>query len=102
MTKYKALAITTDYWKPHSDYASKILFAVEGKVIDNDFVVVSEKAVSTALGCMVDESEVKPGLTAKVLVSFWMRASLGLPPWNSLQFWSTSPEKITKLSHRVW
>ena len=79
MTKYTALAITTNYWKPHSDYTSKILFAVEGKLLDNDFVVVSEKAVSTALGCMVDESEVKPGLTAKVLVSFWMRTIWGYP-----------------------
>jgi F420-0:gamma-glutamyl ligase-like protein len=79
MTKYTALAITTNYWKPHSDYTSKILFAVEGKLLDNDFVVVSEKAVSTALGCMVDESEVKPGLAAKVLVSFWMRAIWGYP-----------------------
>ncbi len=79
MTKYTALAIATNYWKPHSDYTSKILFAVEGKVLDNDFVVVSEKAVSTALGNIVDESEVRPGLTAKVLVSFWMRSIWGYP-----------------------
>jgi F420-0:gamma-glutamyl ligase-like protein len=79
MVKYTALAVTTNYWKPHSDYTEKILAAVEGKVEDGDFVVVSEKAVSTALGCMVDESKVEPGLTAKVLAGFWMRVVWGYP-----------------------
>ena len=79
MTKYTALAITTNYWKPHSDYIEKIINAIESKVENSDFVVVSEKAISTALGRMVDESAVKPSLTAKVLARFWMRVVWGYP-----------------------
>ena len=79
MTKYTALAITTNYWKPHSSYADKILSAIANKVEDGDFVVVSEKAVSTALGSMVDESTVEPSLTARVLAGFWMRVAWGYP-----------------------
>ena len=79
MTKYTALAVTTNYWKPHSNYAAKILSAVEDKVEDGDFVVVSEKAISTALGNMVDEVDVKPSLAARVLARFWMRLAWGYP-----------------------
>jgi F420-0:gamma-glutamyl ligase-like protein len=79
MTKYTALAITTNYWKPHSNYTDKILSAIETKVEDGDFVVVSEKAISTALGNMVDESAVKPIWSARVLARFWMRLVWGYP-----------------------
>jgi F420-0:gamma-glutamyl ligase-like protein len=79
MTKYTALAIATHYWKPHSDYTEKIIASIDGKVKNRDFLVVSEKAVSTALGCMVDESKVKPGLAAKVLSGFWTRVVWGYP-----------------------
>ena len=79
MTKYTALAITTNYWRPHSGYTDKILTAIENKVEDGDYVVVSEKAVSTALGGMVDESTVEPSLTARALAGFWMRFVWGYP-----------------------
>ncbi len=82
MTKYDALAITTSYWKPGSNYIDKITNAVEGKVKSNDFVVVSEKAISTALGNVIDENKVKASLNAKTISKFWMRIvwgySLGL------------------------
>jgi len=79
MTKYTALAITTNYWKPHSSYTDKILSAIANKVEDGDFVVVSEKAVSTALGNIIDESTVEPSLTARILACFWMRMVWGYP-----------------------
>jgi F420-0:gamma-glutamyl ligase-like protein len=79
MTKYTTLAITTNYWKPNSNYNDKIVNAIENKVENGDFVVVSEKAISTALGNMVDEAAVKPGLTAKVLARIWMRIVWGYP-----------------------
>ena len=50
VTKYTALAVTTNYWKPHSDYTDKIVNAIKNKVENDDFVVVSEKAISTSLG----------------------------------------------------
>ncbi len=79
MIKYTALAVTTNYWKPHSNYSEKIINAIENKVEAGDFVVVSEKAVSTSLGCMVDERTVKPNWSARVLAGFWMRVVWGYP-----------------------
>ena len=79
MTKYLALAISTNYWKPHSNYTYKIVSAIKGKIEDGDFVVVSEKAISTALGNMVDEATIKPSFTARILARFWMRIIWGYP-----------------------
>jgi F420-0:gamma-glutamyl ligase-like protein len=79
MTKYTALAITTNYWNPQDNYTDKIIHAIENKVENGDFVVVSEKAISTALGNMVDESPVKPSLSARVMARFWMRLVWGYP-----------------------
>ncbi len=50
MTKYNALAITTNYWKPKSNYNDKIINAIANKVENGDFVVISEKAISTCTG----------------------------------------------------
>ncbi|MCX8154194.1 MAG: coenzyme F420-0:L-glutamate ligase, partial [Candidatus Bathyarchaeota archaeon] len=59
MTKYHALALATEYWKPGEDYLTIIIDNLAEKVRDSDFVVVSEKALSTALGNIIDESTVK-------------------------------------------
>jgi F420-0:gamma-glutamyl ligase-like protein len=77
MTKYYALSIATDYWKPGEKYVSSILDSVEKRVTDGDFVVVSEKALSTALGNIVDESSVRPSFAAKLISRFWMRVAWG-------------------------
>jgi F420-0:gamma-glutamyl ligase-like protein len=79
MTKYKALAITTSYWKPKENYLNKILKALEGKIDNGDFVVVSEKAISTSLSNMVDESKVEPNLNATFIARRWMRLVWGYP-----------------------
>lgn len=79
MTKYHALAVATSYWKPREDYFDKIICALDGKIEDGDFVVVSEKAVSTATGNIIDESRVKPTSKARVLAGFWMRIAWGYP-----------------------
>jgi F420-0:gamma-glutamyl ligase-like protein len=77
MTKYRALAVTTSYWKPGSNYAANISDALAGKLRDGDFVVVSEKALSTTMGNIVDESVVQPSVNARFLASFWMRMVWG-------------------------
>jgi F420-0:gamma-glutamyl ligase-like protein len=79
MTKYYGLAVATSYWRPGSNYVDKIAKALEGKVKNGDFVVVSEKAISTATCNIIDESTVKPDLCARVLVRFWMRIVWGYP-----------------------
>jgi F420-0:gamma-glutamyl ligase-like protein len=72
MTKYKALAVVTKFWRPRENYIEEIVNGVSGKVVDGDFVVISEKAISTALGNIVDENEVEPSLSAKVIAKWWM------------------------------
>ena len=77
MTKYLALAIATSYWKPHENYLCKITEALRGKLLDGDFVVVSEKALSIVAGCIVDEALVEPGRNAKFIAGVWMRVVWG-------------------------
>jgi F420-0:gamma-glutamyl ligase-like protein len=77
MTKYYALPLATKYWKPGEKYLNGILDAVEKRVADGDFVVVSEKAISTALGNIVDESVVNPSFSAKLISRIWMRVAWG-------------------------
>lgn len=79
MTRYHALPVTTDYWKPKDNYIDQIIKALEGKIKSSDFVVVSEKAISTALGYMIDESTVKPNLNSRLMARFWMRLCWGYP-----------------------
>jgi F420-0:gamma-glutamyl ligase-like protein len=46
MAKYRALAVSTSYWKPGEDLPLQALIkALEGRVHDGDYVVVSEKAL---------------------------------------------------------
>jgi len=77
MTGLKVLALATKYWRPGEDFLNEIAKAVNRRVVDDDFVVVSEKAISTALNNIVDESKAKPGLGAKLIASFWMRTGWG-------------------------
>ncbi|MCW4028300.1 MAG: coenzyme F420-0:L-glutamate ligase [Candidatus Bathyarchaeota archaeon] len=77
MTKYCALAVSTSYWKPNSPYLDEIVGALKGKIVDGDFVVVSEKALSTALGNIVDESTVVPSGNSKFVGGVWMRFAWG-------------------------
>ncbi len=72
MARYKAYAITTKYWRPGEDYVRQIIKSIKGKVSDGDFVVISEKAIATAMGNIIDESKVKPSLNAKIIAKLWM------------------------------
>jgi F420-0:gamma-glutamyl ligase-like protein len=73
MQPYMGVAVTTPYWRPGADYVTSIVESLRGRVRDGDFVTVSEKALSTAAGHLVDEAGVSPGCTAKFLARCWMR-----------------------------
>jgi len=77
MVKYYALAVTTKYWKPGEDYLNVVIDSVEKRVHNGDFVVVSEKALSTALNNIVDESSVSAGFSARLLSKVWMQIVWG-------------------------
>jgi F420-0:gamma-glutamyl ligase-like protein len=77
MTKYYALPVATKYWKPGEKYLNRILTAIEKRVADGDFVVISEKALSTAQGKIIDESGSRPSFNAKLISRLWMRIVWG-------------------------
>ncbi len=77
MSKYKVLAVITKFWRPKTDLLEKIVENIKGKIADGDFVVISEKAISTAMNNIADESTVKPSLSAKFIAKFWMRIVWG-------------------------
>ena len=70
---YEALAVKTRYWKPKDDYVTDVINAVKNVIKDGDFVTISEKAVSTALGNLIDEKKIKPSSLARCIAKYWMR-----------------------------
>ena len=70
-------AIRTTYWKPGDDYHKIVLDAISEKLQDGDVVAISEKALAVALGRIVDESRVRPGIVARNLAGFWMKLVWG-------------------------
>lgn len=77
MAKYRALAVATKFWKLGDNYLDKIIAAVDKNLEDGDFMIVSEKALSTTMGRIADESSVSPSLTAMLLSRLWMRIIWG-------------------------
>src|SRR3972149_2882395 len=77
MAKYRLLAVTTEYWKPKKDVIQEITNEIKHRIANKDFVVISEKAVSTALDNIVDESVLEPSFSAKLLAKLWMRIGWG-------------------------
>lgn len=75
--KLKAIRVRTRYWRPGTDYVGEIVTAIKGLVEDGDIVTVSEKAIATASGLIVDESKIRAGKFAKLLVRAWMRRIWG-------------------------
>ena len=71
--RYKAMAVSTQYWKPGDDYLRIILKSLKNLTEDRDFIILSEKALSTALKNVVDESFVKPGRMARLIAKYWMK-----------------------------
>ena len=73
----KVLSLKSAYWRPGTAYQRLILDMIKDYVKDGDIVVISEKAIATALGSLVDESKLKPGKLAYLLARFWIRFAWG-------------------------
>ena len=86
----KVKAIKTKFWRPSKDYLTVIVESVQSLLKNGDIVVISEKAISTSLGNIVDESQVVPGLLAKLLVILWMRLFWGFFLGNICRFKESS------------
>ncbi len=74
---YRTIAIATSYWRPNENYEEQIIDAIRGKVHNGDVVTISEKAISTATGNIVDEKPIKTSLLARLLAGFWMHFTWG-------------------------
>lgn len=75
--RLKTRRVRTGYWRPGEDYTRVIAASLKGLLRDGDVVVVSEKALSTAEGNLVDESAIKPGTMARLIARVWMRCVWG-------------------------
>ena len=75
--RYKIRPVKTDYWRSGTNYLQEILKATDGVIEDKDIIIVSEKAISTSKGNLVDESRVKPTPLSYFLATFWMRIMWG-------------------------
>lgn len=69
--------IRTRYWKPKTNYLDAIWRATKNVVGEGDIIVISEKAISTAKGLIVDESRIKPTFSARLIAALWMRVIWG-------------------------
>lgn len=90
MLKIKAIKIITGYWRPGTDYLSEIVSKVSPVVQEGDVVTVSEKAIVTAKGLIIDESRVQPSSLAKFLSKYWIRL-----------IWGGPLGYLTRLKHRT-
>ncbi len=77
--KLKAIRVRTKYWRPGTDHVKEIIQAVGDRVEDGDIVSVSEKAIATARGLLLDEAGIKPGKLAQFLAGTWTRRFWGGP-----------------------
>jgi F420-0:gamma-glutamyl ligase-like protein len=78
--KFYTFAIKCKYWRPGCNFLNEILKEVnkiKHLIKDGDILVLSEKALSTALNLIIDESKVKPSFSAKFLAKFWVRIIWG-------------------------
>lgn len=71
--RYKVAAIETNYWKPKNNYIKEIIQKIENTIENRDIIVISEKAISTALGNLIDENKIKPTKLAIFISKYWMR-----------------------------
>jgi F420-0:gamma-glutamyl ligase-like protein len=68
----KTRPFRTAYWEPGSDYVATIIQAIRPHLKNGDFIVVSEKAVSTARGLLIDEAKASPSLSARAIARLWL------------------------------
>jgi F420-0:gamma-glutamyl ligase-like protein len=74
---FTARRIRTKYWRPETDFVRIIVDSVADYCADDDIIAISEKAISVAMGHVVDEACMHAGLLAKALARIWTRLVWG-------------------------
>lgn len=72
-----AKPVKFNYWKPGTNVIQHLCSKLEGIIKDGDIIVLSEKALATALGLIIDESKIKPSFLTKIFVFITMRIVWG-------------------------
>jgi F420-0:gamma-glutamyl ligase-like protein len=88
--RLKVIKIKTRYWRPYTDYIELISESVKKLLEDGDILCISEKAVSVAIGNIVDESKIKPSFLAKILAAQWVR-----------KFWAGPLGRLVKFKRKT-
>ena len=73
MKRFRYVVIRTRYWRPGENFLEEIAAAIKDHVEDGDIITISEKALSTAMGNILDESRIKAGTIAQLIAKYWMR-----------------------------
>lgn len=88
--RIKAIRIKTRYWRPGDNYLKDIMEVVQKTSREGDILSVSEKALSTAKGRIIDEGKIKPSRLAKFLARIWIRRLWAGPLGRLVKFkWKT-------------
>ncbi len=88
--RLKTIMFRTQFWRPGKNYVKEILKTIKDRVEDDDIIVLSEKALSTASGNIIDESEIEPSKLACFLSCIWIR-----------RFWAGPLGRITGLKEKT-
>jgi len=73
MKRFRYVVIRTRYWRPGENFLEEIAAAIKDHIEDGDIITISEKALSTAMGNILDESPIKSGTIAQLIAEYWMR-----------------------------
>ncbi|MFQ6095331.1 MAG: coenzyme F420-0:L-glutamate ligase, partial [Candidatus Bathyarchaeia archaeon] len=71
--RFRVVVVRTHYWRLGEDFLEEIAAAVKDHIEDGAIITISEKALSTAMGNILDESKIRPGRAARFIAKYWMR-----------------------------
>lgn len=87
---YIAIPLRSSIWRPGTNFKKKIAELVKEIVSEGDYVVVSEKALSAALGLLYDESLIKSDAYSRVMT--YLTTNL---------LWGSLLSRVCKLSNET-
>jgi len=77
-----------------------ITYGAASRLRAGDILVLSEKAISVAMGRIVDEARIKPGMTARILARFWVRLFWGYVLAHICRLSTVTSERLRSLPLR--
>ncbi|MEM0217206.1 MAG: coenzyme F420-0:L-glutamate ligase [Candidatus Nezhaarchaeales archaeon] len=75
---FVAIPLRSNVWRPGTNFKKKIAELIKNVALNGDYVVVSEKALSAALGLLYDESSIKSDLYSRLMTYLTTNVLWGL------------------------